>query len=273
MNKTLILGTALIDHLIYSPDSLEESLCNKLPNIICGGGSMRNVAYNLGILKIPVDFLAVWGNDYLATQLKKELNQLNIKTFGPSIDYPTPIFTFIETSNHSYAISSIISEFYLNADYQFSYQDYDYIITDCNDEALLNKIISLNQNIKFIFVGFLPATQYQNNTFGIVINRSEFSEKNTDEDLTALKVTGDYWLVITLDTEGLHYYYRHQNNSIKNVNKTDKGYPVGCGDALVAGLVYQLFNHQDFLDALHFGHRLAESLFLSPRNTIDSSFL
>ena len=269
MSKTLIIGTALIDHIIYSDFSLQEKACNKVPGFLSSGGSMRNVSHNLAVLGYQTDFLAIWGNDNYAEILQSELRQLGVNTFGPTISSPTPIFTFIKSPQKQILLSTISHHFYLSADYLFPYQDYDYLITDNSDESLLDSIIKVNPTIKLIISGFLPPNRFHKNIIGVILNRNEFFAEKGDykyQDITPL--FPDSWLIVSLDNDGLFYSYQENSALLKNQHKQTDGYTVGCGDALLAGLFYALNSSADFITALSYGQKLAEMIYQSPNSVI-----
>lgn len=262
------MGTALIDHLIYSPTPLQDAYCNRLNNGLCSGGSMRNIAYNLGRLNRPVDFLSCWGNDSYAENLKDELTCLNVKVHGPQKELPTPIFTAINTPNQHLSISSFTPDFLINKNYDFPYENYDLLVTDIDDHELLTKIIAQNNEIEIIAMGFFPPRNIFVNLQGMIFNRNEFFALFSKEALHSLNIDYEPWTVVTMDKDGLYYGYRHTQGQLKNKREIKTGYPIGCGDALAAGLIYQLDQGQDFLFALNFAHDLAEELYQSTANVI-----
>ena len=270
MNKTLILGTALVDHLIYSPAALDQFICQKAPTELCGGGSARNVASNLALLETPIDFLTVWGNDAFATLLKNELAALGVVTYGPTVDLPTPVFTSLSAGGQHYTLSSISSGFYLGADFDFPYQNYDWIITDRSDASLLRKIIQLNPTIKILTMGQLPATEFQPNLAGVVLNRCEFHLEKSHHDYAkvAKEYPKDCFFVVTLDEAGLFYSLDSQSEFLANKTYQVDGYPVGCGDAFVAGLYAKLSRDYSFDQAISSALLLAEALYQAPGNVI-----
>jgi len=268
MKRTLLLGTALIDHLIYSEKPLKEDSCNKVNNSLCPGGSMRNIAYNLGHLGRPIDFLSCWGNDLFAENIQEELSGLGIKTYGPKRDLPTPIFTSINTPDNHLLISSLTADFVIDKNYDFPYANYDLLICDIDDKELLDKIVSYKNNIRIITLGFLPTDDLKENLEGSVLNRREFFDFFSHENHNFAFADLTSWLVVTLDQDGLFYSYQGEHAYLRNKKKTKTGYPVGCGDALVAGLVYQLDLGNDFLTSLSFAHDLAETAFRQPANVI-----
>ena len=268
MKRILLIGTALIDHLIYSPTPLQNDTCNKLSNGLCSGGSLRNVAHNLGKLNCPVDFLSCWGNDVFAQNIKDELGTLNIGVYGPIRDLPTPLFTAINTPAQNLTISSVTSEFIVDEHYDFPYENYDLVVTDIDNTELLTKIVSSNKELRFVTIGFLPSENAIAALEGAIFNRREFFATFGHDEYSTVSRGLDSWLVVTLDKDGVYYNYRNQQNLLKNKRPIKNGYPIGCGDALVAGLLYQLTLDHDFLTALTYAHDLAEQVFASPANII-----
>jgi len=269
MSKTLIIGTALIDHLIYSDSPLQENICNKVPNRLYSGGSMRNVAFNLGVLGCPVDFLAVWGDDFYGQQLQKELKEKGITCHGPVISQASPIFTALFNPAQNYLISSITPSFQITANYDFPYQNYDLLVSDVDDEFLYAQIISQNPQAKFVFSSFLPQPKYASHITGIILNRHEFKKQNGDENYQAMLTKYPHsWLVVTQDEMGVYYCHQGSSGKLEGSAGSCWGFPIGCGDAFTAGLLIQLLNNQDFPTAVKYGKQLADQLYLTPDNVI-----
>ena len=268
MQNILLLGTALVDHLIYSEEPLKKDSCNKLPNHLSSGGSIRNIAYNLGVLGVPATFLSVWGQDEQAEKLKKQLHDVNIPTFGPSIALDTPIFTAISTPDLNLLISGLTPDFLLTASFPFNYEDYDFLVTNSDDEVLLKTIIHSNPKIKLISISNLPAAVFREQVAGIIINRHELARQVGKTDYR--EIAGKYfgWLIVSEDSAGLSYYNGTASGHLANrINQKD-GYAIGCGDVLAAGIIAKLYNRESFFAAVNFGHNLAEDLYLKPDSTL-----
>ena len=268
MKNILLIGNALLDHLIYSKEPLLERCCNKVTTTINSGGSIRNIAHNLGLLGCPVHFLGVWGNDKHALAMKTELKSLGISCHGPSLQKSTPIFTAIFSDNINLTLSGLTQDFLLDENYDFPYQDYDYLITNTTNEDLLEHICKINPFIRILFIGHLPAFRFNDNLDGIIINRQEFFIEQEDDDYPSTARTYPGWMIVTLDRAGLFFYKDLDQGYRTNTFEKEGGYPVGCGDALAAGMVYQLQQGTAFVNAVDYAHQLAELVFQTPTVTI-----
>lgn len=267
--KTLISGPVLIDHLIYSELNIEQDVCNKLPNKLCSGGTMRNVAFNLATLGLKVDFLSVWGNDDYAGILKKELNEINIKVFGPTLNKPTPIYTSLSSLNNKLSISSLTMDFYVSEDYNFHYSNYEWLLTNNANPYFLSRVIKENPKISIITCGFLPDEGFSQHIKGLILNRQEFFNNRGNHDyFTVGKKYPSSWLIVTLDQDGVYYGYLNKEKTIPNKNTEKNGYPVGCGDAFTAGLYFKLRQSKNLDEAVNYAHQLAEEKYHFPGNTI-----
>jgi len=268
MNKILVLGTALIDNIIQSNTPINEGICNKASSLLMAGGSMRNVAYNLGILGLKVDFLSVWGNDDYSLLIKKELKAIDIDTKGPQIDLPTPVFTHINTAATSYSISSFTPDFYLDYNYPFAYQDYSLLITDSENEKLLENILTINPDIKFIITDHLPNIKFDN-IIGIALNRHEFYNQVNNHNYH--KVCKDYpnaWLTVTLDVDGAFCGDKADSFTITNKNIVANGCSLGCGDAFVSAMIYKMQKQASLKEATDFSLSLSQKVYNSPKNVL-----
>ena len=266
--KTLLIGTALVDHLIYSATPLLKNACNKLPNQLRSGGSLRNIAHNLAVLGTPPTFLAVWGNDLMAQALRQELSELKVELSGPIIPLPTPVFTALSTPDDTLLISGITEDFLIKKDYPFPYQDYELVVTDRNDPALWKQILTINNRMRFITIGFLADKDFQYALNGTIINRQEYEETFGCADYSAAVVNPASWLVVSLDQDGLFYRYQKDTAYQPNKQLVVQGYPIGCGDALAAGLLHYLNQDLPFPLALNRAQELAELCFQTPGNVL-----
>lgn len=270
MKKIVVIGTALLDHLISTKYSLKQQVCNKTNDLLISGGAMRNVAYNLGHLGLTSDFIAVWGNDYNARNIINELLLVGVNCYGPTINKTTPIFTNIDSYNQNYLISSITDDFYiadLNSLAEDYFADVDHLISDSDDEPLILSILIANPAIQYIQIGRIPSPNLRAYCKGIILNRHEFfSSFGNYEYSVFANSLANCWLVVSLDKNGVCYYQDSYSYTLDTVDKI--GYPIGCGDALTAGIVYFLVKGHDLTNAVKFGVNLADMVFSHPGNSL-----
>ena len=268
MKKLLVAGTALLDNIISSDHPLQENVCTKVSQVLCPGGSMRNVAHNLAVLQVRSDFLAVWSNDVYSTLIRQELQDLGVGCCGPVLDFPTPVFTALTVDGQQYLFSSISPEFILTKDLPFSYACYDLVLTD--NEGLLESLISQHPAIEIVAVGFIPPREYQANVQGISLNRHEFYNCVNHHNYKEVAASfPNSWLIVSLDQMGLFASFQLKEYTRNNESAAIFASGFGCGDALVCGVVAKLLEGEGFETALAFGHRLAEAVYQAPKTTID----
>ena len=269
MKEILVIGTALIDHLFTSNQSLVPDLCTKGSGGLSSGGSLRNIAENFAALGLPVDFLAVWGDDTYAELLMSELTSLGITVAGPRIAKSTPVFSSLTFSSRRILVSEISSDFLLDENYDFPYENYRYLLTDNASTPLLDKIIGQNPQIRLFLIGTLAPQKYQANIDGMILNNDEFADYLQYADLAqAAMAYPKSWLVLTKGNEGLDYRYKNYDGSLSNSSPGPATYPVGSGDALASGLLLKLFGGADFFTALDYGRKLAQQVCFSPATTL-----
>ncbi len=270
MNKIVLIGTAINDHLIYSDSIIKAGTCNKVEDYFISGGVIRNISFNLGYLEIPNTLISVWGNDIHKKNLVKELKDVGVTIKGPTINKPTPIFTSIESATQKYLISSITDDFYFNNEKTIPnkiFSNAEYLISDTDDDYLIHRILKINPQLKYIQIGSLPSKLIAPYTYGVILNRHEFSRQTGHNNYYKIYQQNNYnWLIVTLDIDGVYFC---QNQKQENINTYNvNGYPLGCGDGFCSGVILKLSEGYPLTEAINYGNEIAKRIFTHRGNTL-----
>lgn len=258
MEKLILIGTSMHDYIFLGKD-VKPGQCNKGNLVKSFGGSMHNIAYNLGCLDSSPIFLTKLGNDAFAKQIQDELSAQGVNVHPFFIDKPTPIFQSIVGLNEPFFLSTITSDFYFNSHDNIDFNMFVDSIgsTDCTDEAFLEKLFINTPSTQWILSGFIPHIDYLQYVEGIVLNEDEYSEQE-DYFNSNLK-----WIIITQNNKGAKLI---KKDSITNfpTEAIDTTFTLGAGDAFMAAILFGLSNNKSIEDCIHFAHKAASIILEAP---------
>lgn len=246
MGKVGIIGTVMVDQIMQARYKIGEARCNKMNMTTAFGGAMRNVAWNLGLLKHEVHFITKMGNDMTAIEAQKDLEKNHVFVYPVSYNGPTPTFITAFDAEKELMFSTIQEDYYIDKEDLFqtvAINTCEYGITDRNDPAFLRKLFDRTPNMKWILCKPVSSSQVISSAHGMIINRYEMMSISKDQSLDMaaqeLIMKGLKWLVVTLDHEGAMFYDKKGAHYYpieeKRVYST-----LGCGDAFISGFVHGL---------------------------------
>jgi sugar/nucleoside kinase (ribokinase family) len=260
MKNILLIGTSMIDQ-IFTTNEIHPQQCNKGKLVTGHGGSIHNVAVNLGYLDLNPIFVTKLGNDILAQEIHDNLSLTGVEIHPVYIQKPTPIFQSIQATNTYFFLSTISSDFLFNENDDCDYSLFrdSYVVTDQKDEKFLFNCMINSPSSNWILSGHMPHTSLLAYTTGIVLNEDEFIPEKVDF------TTGLQWIIITsqngatcLTAEGKVFI---PCNVVPTLNT------LGAGDAFLAGILYGLLRNFDLTDCIGIAHRTASVILQSPLAT------
>ncbi|MEA5026845.1 MAG: carbohydrate kinase family protein [Erysipelotrichaceae bacterium] len=261
MSNIVIIGTSVLDQIMNLRKEFSDYGCNKVDITVSHGGSMRNVAENCALLKIPVDFISKFGNDAPALDIISHLNKQQVIVHGPTVDQPTPIFIKVN-GNRELMFATTTPAFSFNRQDSFPtalLKNAEYGITDNSDPDFLHFLYEHSDNLKWILSAFIPHYSMLKQTEGIILNQRELADylqdNNLSDYLLYLNDCGLKWLIITEGNKGCTLV-RHRE--IKHYPAIEKeGNSLGCGDAFLSGIIYGLLKSWDWDRILDFAQEAA----------------
>ena len=114
MGKVGIIGTVMVDQIMQARYKIGEGRCNKMNMTTSFGGAMRNVAWNLGLLKHEVHFITKMGNDMTAIEAQKDLEKNHVFVYPVSYNGPTPTFITAFDAEKELLFSTIQEDYYID---------------------------------------------------------------------------------------------------------------------------------------------------------------
>ncbi len=264
MKRISIIGTCLLDEILISEEMYKEKGCNKMQLSTSFGGSMHNVAWNCSTMDINCSFFTILGNDEYAKNAVTQLEEKNCHVFFKTINKSTPRFYTFHHPNKSQIFSTITDDFYYSSDDFIDYSvlnESDLCITDNDDNDFLKKCIENTPNTKWIISRNVPDVSLLNKVEGIILNEWElyrYDEQSSNEQ-SAKKIidSGCPWLIVTLSSEGVLLYTKNNALHLPVNKEASYQYALGCGDALLSGLVYGLLQNYSIEESLSLGNKAA----------------
>ncbi len=246
MGKIGIIGTVMIDQIMQARYKIGEGRCNKMNCTVSFGGAMRNVAWNLGLLKHEVHFITKMGNDMNAIEAQKDLERNHVFVYPIPYDGPTPIFITAFDAEKELMFSTIKEDYFVDKENLFqtvAINTCEYGITDRNDPAFLRKLFDRTPNVKWILCGPVSSSQVIPKAHGMIVNRFEMmtmaKDQSTDAFAQQMILSGLDWLVVTLDHEGAMFYDKKGSHYYPIEEKMTYS-TLGCGDAFISGFTHAL---------------------------------
>lgn len=281
MEKVLIIGAANIDYIGMINDDIIMNDSNKGMIRVSFGGVGRNICENLARLKTDITFITVIGSDSLGKQMLAELEHLGVNVIFPDNVMNTSSYMAIHdhTGDMLLAINDmdifnlmdvpylqsldhIINKFdYLICDGNLTQETIDYIFNTYHNQRILVDGISTKKVMKFANhldkIYLLKCNIYE----AQALVKKEIYESELLSQLLAL---GCKQVVVTYGTKDIYYsdgvqIYKTNVTPIKDiVNAT------GAGDAMFAGITYQLLSGKTIQEGVEFGKKLSTLTLSSP---------
>lgn len=265
MKKILVIGQVNID--IVARPYKEIVLYDKNPGQakFSYGGVGRNICENLARLGLHPTFLTIVGDDEFGSNAIKNLEKLNVKTkYIKSINPTNTFISFLDNNHDNYlAVSSmdIIEEFDDKLLDLVNIKDYDLIVCDANNKAIINSLKDLKKPL------FVDATSVAraSNLYGCLdfisylkcTNEELYEIFKSDNISCIVNKYPNLTLVVTDKTNDIRYniankVYCTSVECVETVNA------VGAGDSFSAGLIYGLFYDKSMSVCVDYAKKIAK---------------
>lgn len=259
--RVLCIGHVTYDMMLEMNKFPVENTKNRLNRVIgCGGGQASNAAYLLGKWGIDTYFLGLAGDDELGKNIKKELEQVNVKTDYMQFKGKTTISYIIVNSENGSRTPLTYHSDQLNMEDIEENINPDIILMDGYESKLSHQLLDKYPNA----ISVLDAEKNISDVIELgkradyVVCSKSFLEKYSNisiEDSSSLKeayklAKGIFkQLVVTLEENGC-LYDDHVIPSIK-VNPVDS---TGAGDIFHGAFVYGLAHKWEIQKILKFAN-------------------
>lgn len=277
----IVLGDIILDIYYFSKIERVAPEANNIPihnihdvNYILGGAA--NVAQNLHNLDTNIELISIIGNDFYGEKIIKMLNQKSIKyklfidetratTQKNRIYFNNSLSTRYDIEN-THEISSIIENDIFN--YILSFKKIDAIVISdynkgCISESLIKNVIKYaNENYIYTFIDpkINNYLKYQN-CFCFKPNLIEATQiSKTNYIYETIHFIKEHIkcqnIIITCGKDGI--ILNNVENVVKHENDiTDVVDVTGCGDIVMALIVYNFILTKDLLDACNMANYIA----------------
>lgn len=258
MKNIVLIGTSMHDHIFLGKD-VKVGQCNKGSIVKCFGGSMHNIAFNLGCLDTFPIFFTKLGNDEVSGQIQDSLTVQGVEVHPFYVDKPTPIFQSILGLDKPFFLSTITPDFYFNNTDTINYSVFIDSIgtTDCTNEEFLEKLFVNTPSTRWILSGFIPNANLLNYVEGIVLNEDEYIE---DENYFNSNLQ---WIILTRNSRGARLLRKESTTDFptKSIETT---YTLGAGDAFMSAILFGLSKNKTIEDSIQLAHKAAEIILQTP---------
>lgn len=284
-NKLILIGGSNIDYIGTSKDKLQPGVSNIGTLSTSFGGVMRNVAENLAYLQNTCVFLTAIGNDTLGRKMKKQLKEIGVKVICPKTTYPSSTYLAINDASHDMSVAlcdnRIIKELspvFLNEKKNLiSNNEYLALDTNLTDESI-EYIFETFKNPKILCETISPAKavrikKYVKDIYLLKGNLHEaqaLTKNNLQGEalIKSLLAMGIKNVVISHGSKDI-FIGTYPNKVIRvGVSPlSDIKNTTGCGDALFAGIIDKITMGASLIEAVEFGHKMAEITLMSDSAT------
>jgi len=271
MIKVITLGGANLDTHIKSHSIIHNEDSNPASVSFSAGGVVRNIAENLSLLGIKPVFLGAIGSDSNGNYLMKYSTDAGIDMSHVYIStkYPTSCYLdFLQPDGEMYVAANdmnIVND--ISADYIQSkeqlFKEADILLIDANmPENIIKQAVRISKNCKVFADGTsaIKAVRLFDilpDIFLLKLNKEELSALsgiiiNDNNDIVSasgiLLEKGLHSLCVSLGKDGCYYADREGITFFKALTPLkDVQNVTGCGDSMMAGLVYGYIEYSDKL--------------------------
>lgn len=276
MAKILVIGSVNVDFIGIGNEILKLHDSNIGHFDMHVGGVGKNIAENLYRLQSDVSFLTFIGNDYLADFVCNYLNRLGID-YQKSIHMNQHSGTYLAIHEPDGSLTIGINDLQsleaiepaIVASQSDYIDEFDTIVMEANlPIPVLDELFSRYHN-KTIIVDGVSQTKvirfkkYLSQINILKVNRSELTTllgHQVDDVITGVKEIIGNGLKQVVVTEGKGPITFNIDNAIFQTSViTPKHYvsSVGCGDALLSGVIYGITTGVSMFQAIEYGKQIA----------------
>lgn len=276
MEKIVLIGGNTIDYIATSKNKLIKKTSNIGSLSISLGGVMRNISVNLANLGMKCYFFTCIGSDLYGKMMNDDLNRHNIEVLSPKIDnFNNASYICINDSNHDIEDAIIDNEIMKELTFDFLldnknvFDKSSYLVMDTNlDEAEIDNIFNEFKNKKIIVeaISRSKVNRIKAHLKDIYLLKCNIFEARTlliDETssgeilLDKFISLGVRNLILSQGGDSILYLENFKKGEVKIVKEENIVNTTGCGDALLAGIIYKIVNNFSFEEAIKFGREMA----------------
>jgi len=274
--KILVIGAANVDIIGVANNPVLANDSNPGSIELSVGGVAKNIAENLKRLELDVHLLSFLGDDSFSEMIRADLAKLNL-------DYSLSLQThhrspqFLSIHNHTGELVLAIHDNRLldtlqPSDFEAfipSIEDFEVLVFDTNlPEPVLTYLIQKFQHKKLIVDGVSMAKvgkikSVLNCISLLKVNQHELSAllgKPADDIILAVKELLKSGLKQIVVTNGANPITYNIDKSIYQTFIFEAKKPIsalGCGDALLSGVIYGIVMHKTMHEAINYGKKAA----------------
>lgn len=281
MKKILVIGGSNIDYNASSINKIIEKDSNIGEVKISYGGVARNVVENLARLDDEVTFITFLNAKDHGDNLKKQLEELNVKVLNPESNYPSSSYVAIFDSNGDMKVAICDSKIIDNCSFDDIYQykdiisSFDMIALDANvNEKIIDGLFTSFSDKKFLIeaVSANKVKRFEKYLDKVYLFKSNLLEaryllnKENESSLALAKLLMSKGVKNVVITEGAGPVIIGENNDVvyitpkpldKIVNAT------GAGDSLFAGVIHGLIHNKSLTESVAFGIKVSQVTLMS----------
>lgn len=281
MKKILVIGGSNIDYNASSINKIIEKDSNIGELKISYGGVARNVVENLARLDDEVTFITFLNAKDHGDNLKKQLEELDVKVLNPESNYPSSNYVAIFDSNGDMKVAICDSKIIDNCSFDDIYQykdiisSFDMIVLDANvNENIIDGLFTSFSDKKFLIeaVSANKVKRFEKYLDKVYLFKSNLLEaryllnKENESSLALAKLLMSKGVKNVVITEGAGPVIIGENNDVvyitpkpldKIVNAT------GAGDSLFAGVIHGLIHNKSLTESVAFGIKVSQVTLMS----------
>lgn len=281
MSKILVIGGSNIDYNASSINKIIDKDSNIGELKISYGGVARNIVENLARLDDEVTFITFLSEKDNGRNLKKQLEDLNVKVLNPESNYPSSSYIAIFDSSGDMKVAICDSKIIDNCSFEDIYQykdvisSFDMVVLDANvNENIIDGLFKSFPNKKYLIeaVSANKVKRFEKHLDKIYLFKSNLLEarhllnKENDSSLSLAKQLMSKGVRNVVITEGAGPVIIGENSDViyitpkpldKIVNAT------GAGDSLFAGLIHGLIHNKSLTESVAFGIKVSQVTLMS----------
>ena len=277
MEKIVLIGGNTIDYIATSKNKLIKKTSNIGSLSISLGGVMRNICVNLANLGMKCYFFTCIGSDLYGKMMNDDLNKHNIDVLSPKIDnFNNASYICINDSNHDIEDAIIDNEIMKELTFDFLldnknvFNKSSYLVMDTNlDEEEIDNIFNEFKDKKIIVeaISRSKVNRIKAHLKDICLLKCNIFEARTllNDETSSGEILLDKFiylgvrnLILSQGGDSILYLENFKKGEVKIEKEESIVNTTGCGDALLAGIIYKIVNNYTFEEAIKFGREMAK---------------
>ena len=244
MLQIALIGSSHKEETLLLSTALHTGRRNQVKIRSSYGGTIRNVAHNLGLMKLAPNFCTKLGNDDDSVQLWNQLNNLGVLMFGPTVDLPTPKkVTILPPDGQPTVFWDRPDDFTFQPDDLLPHAVFaqaDLCLTDIKNDLVLSQLTKKSPHTKWILSHHIPDKNILVDIYGLVLNYEDALTLGNPSEFERICYRlcefGPKFVIINLNFQGIYLYSNH-NGMHYPTRYQESGYYNGCYSAFLSGFV------------------------------------